>query len=262
MFGRNVGKIVLAVAAVAAAVAAAFLLVSHLQSGRNESEAQPVQEAEREEDGEDVREESGGQPEEDGEDVLKESGGQSEEAGEGVLKESGGQPEETGEEAADADASHFFAELAGTFLFSSGAGAWGTELYLHDDGTFEGEYHDSDMGDTGEGYPNGTVYLCHFSGKFSEPVRNDESSYSMKLEYLNVAETPDTEVYEDGQRIIYSGPYGLENTDTFLVYLPGTPVSDLPEEFVSWIYGLWDMETLPDYGIYNVGEQEGFCREG
>ena len=38
-----------------------------------------------------------------------------------------------------------------SFVFSSGAGAWFTQLDMHADGSFEGQYHDSDMGLTGEG---------------------------------------------------------------------------------------------------------------
>ncbi len=153
---------------------------------------------------------------------------------------------------------NLFAQLPSDFMFTSGAGAWSTDLTIYDDGTFVGSYHDADMGDDGEGYPNGTYYLCNFSGKFSTPVQIDEYSYSMKLEYLNMEETPGTETYEEGMRIIYSDPYGLENADTFIVYLPGTPVSYLPEEFVSWIYGLWEEDTMPFYGIYNVAQQQGF----
>ena len=32
------------------------------------------------------------------------------------------------------------------FLFCSGAGAWSTVLTIHEDGTFEGYYHDTDIG--------------------------------------------------------------------------------------------------------------------
>ena len=38
-----------------------------------------------------------------------------------------------------------------TFYFSSGAGAWGTEMDISADGSFTGNFHDSEMGDTGEG---------------------------------------------------------------------------------------------------------------
>ena len=50
----------------------------------------------------------------------------------------------------------------------SGASAWSTELYLQSDGSFSGYYHDSDMGATGDAYPNGTLYESSFSGSFSE----------------------------------------------------------------------------------------------
>ena len=56
----------------------------------------------------------------------------------------------------------FFSELPDEFYFSSGAGAWRTELFLQDDGSFNGQYSDSDMGSMGEEYPNGTVYICEF----------------------------------------------------------------------------------------------------
>ena len=45
-----------------------------------------------------------------------------------------------------------------TFYFLSGAGAWSTELVVSPDGSFTGYYHDTDMGDSGAGYPNGTRY--------------------------------------------------------------------------------------------------------
>lgn len=47
-----------------------------------------------------------------------------------------------------------FSELKNTvFTFSSGAGAWGTELHIRADGSFSGQYQDSNMGETGEGHP-------------------------------------------------------------------------------------------------------------
>ena len=41
------------------------------------------------------------------------------------------------------------------FYFSSGAGAWWTELRIQGDGSFEGHYQDADMGDSGDAYTNG-----------------------------------------------------------------------------------------------------------
>ena len=52
------------------------------------------------------------------------------------------------------------------FTFASGAGAWLTELMLEQDGSFAGQYHDSEMGDLGDDYPNGSCYISTFSGRF------------------------------------------------------------------------------------------------
>lgn len=61
-----------------------------------------------------------------------------------------------------------FADIAKLeFWFGSGAGAWCTTLKIKPDGTFNGHFQDSDMGDEGPDYPMGTRYECYFSGKFS-----------------------------------------------------------------------------------------------
>ena len=50
------------------------------------------------------------------------------------------------------------------FTFSSGVGGWSTELNVGENGAFTGNFHDSEMGETGEGYPNGSMYGCLFHG--------------------------------------------------------------------------------------------------
>ena len=64
-----------------------------------------------------------------------------------------------------------------TFVFSSGAGGWFTELELQPDGSFTGSYHDSEMGEFAEDYPNGTVYVCEFSGRFEALSHPDENTW-------------------------------------------------------------------------------------
>ncbi|MBU5434949.1 hypothetical protein [Pseudoflavonifractor sp. MSJ-37] len=146
-----------------------------------------------------------------------------------------------------------------TFLFSSGVGAWSTELDVAEDGSFTGSYHDTDMGDTGEDYPDGTVYICTFSGRFSQPERVDGHTYTMRLEDIQQEETDGEAVIEDGVRYVGSGPYGLDDADEILLYLPGTPKSDMPEGFASWTsYGWGDDDTLTGWGLYNVAADEGF----
>jgi hypothetical protein len=148
------------------------------------------------------------------------------------------------------------------FAFSSGAGAWATGLTLYPDGSFEGSYYDSDMGDTGEGYPYGTQYLCSFSGRFENIQQVDEYSFTMELEELTSDYDEDASWIEDGVLYISSVPYGIEEGTKFVLYLPETPVAALDEEFLSWWPGRWSLDgtgdTLGFYGIWNVEMGYGF----
>ncbi len=111
-----------------------------------------------------------------------------------------------------------------TMTFSSGAGAWATSITLNRDGSFEGSYHDSDMGFIGEGYPHGTVYICKFSGVFDNIQQIDDNTYAMTLKEITTESTESKEWITDGVRYIASEPYGLESGKEFLFYTPQTSV--------------------------------------
>lgn len=147
------------------------------------------------------------------------------------------------------------------FYFSSGAGGWGTELTLNPDGTFTGKYHDSEMGSTGEGYPNGTYYVCEFSGSFENFTKVDEHSYEMTIGKVTVKDEMGKEWIEDGVKYIASYPYGLEDSETFMLFKPETPIYDFSEEFLTWWPGRYEEvrgETLGYYSIMNVEQVYGF----
>lgn len=147
------------------------------------------------------------------------------------------------------------------FYFASGAGGWRTFLNIEEDGSFSGEYSDSDMGSTGEGYPNGTYYYCKFNGKFTEAVKVNDYTYSMKIEEISCVNEPETSEIIDGILYYYATPYGMEGAEEVLIYLPGAPVSELPEEYINWVRNDMvdpDAVELPFYGLYNVTEQNGF----
>lgn len=145
------------------------------------------------------------------------------------------------------------------FEFSSGVGAWQTTLTINEDGTFQGYFSDSDMGDTGEGYPNGIVYSSTFEGKFTTPVRMNDYTYSMTIEYINLEEEAGSEEIVDGIKFIYWEPYGLEDAKEIYIYTPKAPIKELPEGFMSWVkYQVNDAEYLPFYGLYNVETENGF----
>ena len=133
------------------------------------------------------------------------------------------------------------------FVFSSGAGAWQTMLNINEDGTFKGYYSDSDMGDIGEGYPNGINYSSTFEGKFTTPKRINDYTYSISIEYIKLEKEAGTEEIKDGIKYIYT---------------PQAPLEELPEGFRSWV-GYMDLSNeeekyLPFYGLYNVETKSGF----
>ena len=159
------------------------------------------------------------------------------------------------------ESADLFTQLSGKlFEFSSGVGAWGTELIMGADGAFTGNYHDGEMGEAGEGYPNGTVYGCLFHGQLSEPVQVSETAWTAKI-----AVEPDEgqvpETVEDGVRYVTSAPYGLDQAETVTVFLPGTPVEGLPEELLFWTH-LQETDpgaaALPFFVIWSEADGAGF----
>lgn len=158
-----------------------------------------------------------------------------------------------------------FSTLEGkTFTYSSGAGAWSTTITFGSDGYFEGEYHDSNMGETGEGYPKGTVYTCTFYGAFTDVVKEGDCKYSLRLRYLylhnnNLGE----QNIVDGIRYVASTAVGFEKAGYFTLYLPGMETAKTPEPLVNWLSALegWGGKapgSLPCWTLYNIGGEVPF----
>lgn len=148
------------------------------------------------------------------------------------------------------------------FSFSSGVGGWGTYMVIQPDGSFSGEFFDSDYGASGDGYPDGTLYLCEFEGQFTQPVKVNDNMYSMQIAEINYGEEPGTEEIKDFMLYCYTDAYGLEGAEEILIYLPGTPLSELSEEFRNWI-GYYDLaetkeDKLPFYALNVKPEEYGF----
>lgn len=169
---------------------------------------------------------------------------------------------ELADASAETNDAYVFEVLPSSFSLDSGMGSWHSSFDLNVDGTFAGTYFDLNMGETGTGYSNGTVYICSYEGKFSVPEQFDEYRYVMKLEYLNIQDPIGTVYYEDDARYICSDAYGFDDADEFIIYLPGCPITNIAEEFVSWLTWRLPLEgdILPDgyYGIYNSNAGIGF----
>ena len=150
------------------------------------------------------------------------------------------------------------------FLFASGASSSGTELVLNQDGSFAGRHFDHENA-TGAGFPKGTCYLCDFSGRFENIRQITPYIYSMTLAELDTEKEEGEEWIEDDVLYIAARPYGLEDGEEFLLYTPGVPLEEIPEEFLSWWMGRGSYQedegsrqTLPCYGLFNIATGEGF----
>ncbi len=139
----------------------------------------------------------------------------------------------------------FFEKLAGLeWSFCSGAGGWSTDMRFGADGSFSGEYHDSEMGESAETYPYGTLYGCSFTGRMTMAEQVDEKTWKLRVEQLQMDEGQVPEAIEDGIRYVTVEPYGLSEGDEMLLYAPGTPVSALSEDMLFWAHVL-DRENPP-----------------
>ena len=157
------------------------------------------------------------------------------------------------------------------------------QLTLNPDGSFTGLFVDSDMGSDGDGFPNGTRYVCQFHGRFGTFAQLTDASWSLALEELVLDdERPiGTEELLDGFRYIYSGPYGLDGEDGallhpgagFVLYSPQAAGDEPGTE----LYGAYDFWTwwpgrhgtdsaFPDalgcWGLLNLKTGYGFFTYG
>ena len=121
------------------------------------------------------------------------------------------------------------------FYFDSGAGAWREWFTIEKDGYLTGHFSDSNMGENGEGYPDGTFYCCSYSGHFTDLIKVGEYIYEMKLTDISYKEEPGTEEIIDGVKNVYTDAYFMGANDTFRIYLPGMPLAEMSEALYMWV---------------------------
>lgn len=156
--------------------------------------------------------------------------------------------------------------MPGDYVFCSGAGGWRTEMILGADLSFSGEYSDSEMGESGEGYEYGTCYIADFEGSFSKPEQQADGTYTMSVAELVLAEEPGEERIEDNIRYVSEEAYGINEGDEFIVYPKGFPTADMEESALTWAaltmaWGDNVPEQLTDCVIYNTTQESAFVRQ-
>ena len=153
--------------------------------------------------------------------------------------------------------------------FRSGAGAWSTVLELRPDGSFTGDYHDSDLT---------VVSVCQFHGTFRDFVQLTDSSWLLTLDELVLdTERPVGEEWDrEDYHYISSAPYGFDDEEgnalssgaQFILYTPEAtghaPGTELYGAYDFWTW--WPerhtlhsaSDTLRCYGLYNLEGGTGF----
>lgn len=145
--------------------------------------------------------------------------------------------------------------------FSSGVGAWSTDMRIAEDGSFSGEFHDGEMGEADEAYPNGTIYGCSFTGALSILEQVSDYSWKVRIDRLEMDGTPGDESIEEDVRYVTSEPYGITEGDEMLLFVPGTPVDMLTEDMQMWSHIIFEEvkpETLNDWFLYSEANESGF----
>ena len=124
------------------------------------------------------------------------------------------------------------ANVKGYYAFGSGAGGWGSWIILEADGSFEAGSSSGTKPVSGTGFV-GRVYEGACTGRFTNIQKKSETSYTMRMSDLQYEKKIGTEIIENNIQHVYSAVIGIEEGETFVLYLSGTPRQELPEDLQS-----------------------------
>ena len=163
---------------------------------------------------------------------------------------------------ADTVAADFFKAAAGSYTFASGAGGWATYLVIDENGRFEGSYHDSEMGASGDDY-DATVYVSNFSGQLSDVKKISDLEYTAYVESIEYQDSIDDQEIKDRVLYVYTGAYGIDYGKTLHFYMKGSDTEDINEHLIEWLamplaWGSDVPKTLPFNAFYNEADDAGF----
>ncbi|MBR3439934.1 MAG: hypothetical protein IKH13_10575, partial [Clostridia bacterium] len=65
---------------------------------------------------------------------------------------------------------------------------------------------------------------------------------------------------DDESEYIEAEPYGIENAKRLIIYMPGTPLTELTEDCVSWLHLDENAKRIPGntFVLYNEAEGHAF----
>lgn len=125
---------------------------------------------------------------------------------------------------------------------------------LQPDGSFTGDYGDSDMD---------TRYECKFEGRFTDIQQISDYCWAMKLGDVTIEKEEGTTWTENGIHYIAAGPHGVSGGTDFLLYAPGTPVDLIPAECRNWWPDAYswrngEIDIMNGWGLCNLNEGTAF----
>ena len=152
-----------------------------------------------------------------------------------------------------------------SFILSNGVGNWETTLVLDNEGGIYGYFHDLNMGEVGEGYENGTYYWNEYWG-YSEGIEKvNDYSYKFVLKDVATSQPGDVEEIDEEDSMKFKTTYNIEGVvdeSEYILYLPNTPVMELPEESLFWLKNIEaDKDVIDCYILYCVKNGDTFWCE-
>ena len=135
--------------------------------------------------------------------------------------------------------------------FETATDEFNLSLTMEEGGSFTGT-------DVSNGNGNPQTRICEFTGQISNLRKVNDLQYVFSVENLSYPD-PDQITKQNGTQFVTANPFGMEERDRFLLYLPGYPITNLPslvirslEDAGNPIWYYYSFEELPCYVLWNL----------
>lgn len=142
--------------------------------------------------------------------------------------------------------------LSGTYINTSGAGAWADEITVDQNNHLTGFLHDGDFE---------TLYYSAYSADLTDLTKEGPTKFTVKVSNVK-KEAADLRSYEPHySKLEEQNVLSFKDGDRLSVYLPGYPVSGLSDAEKIWItsaFGQFKSDTLEQAYIFNERTENGY----
>ncbi|MBR3509925.1 MAG: M56 family metallopeptidase [Lachnospiraceae bacterium] len=135
--------------------------------------------------------------------------------------------------------------------FETATDEFNLSLTMEEGGSFTGT-------DVSNGNGNPQTQICEFTGQIANLRKVNDLQYVFSVEDLSYPD-PDQITKQNGTQFVTVKPFGMEEGDEFLLYLPGYPVTNLPSLIIQSLedagqptWYQYSYEILPCYVLWNL----------